>query len=251
MKKLLILILIALLLVLGVFFAIHGVEIGEVEILGINGIRQRSDELDEKIQEAGKLAEKDYSQAVSSVNTNAKELNKQKQAYEEMISISNADDVEAAKKLLPYEIEKLWVKLGNHATSEGVVMKMDVIKGTNTTENTYNLKFTVNGSYISITDFISDIENDSDLGFKIEEFKMLPGTGTNLQATFTCKGISIKDVQVSATTTNDNTQSATGTNNTTGNTTTTNNTTTNNTNNQNTTTNTSNNTNSTNTNQAR
>lgn len=249
MKKLLILILIALLLALAGFFAIRGVEIGNVEILGIDGIRTRSQELDEKIQEAGKLAEKDYVQAVNSVETNAKELENKKQEYDELVSISNTEDVEAAKKLLPYEIEKLWVKLGNHATSEGAVMKMDVVKGSNTTEDTYNLKFTVTGSYISITDFISDIENDSDLGFKIEEFKMVPGTGSDLQATFTCKGIAIKDVQETTTTTTDTTTNGstnttntntTNTNNTTGNTTT------NSTSNQNNT----NSTNSTNTNSA-
>jgi hypothetical protein len=232
-----------LLLALTIFCGIHGVKAGNVEILGIQGIRQRSEELDEKIQEAGKLAEKDYEQAVSTVKTNAKELENQKQEYEEMISISSSDDVEAAKKLLPYEIEKLWVKLGNHATSEGVVMKMDVVKGTNTTENTYNLKFTATGSYISITDFISDIENDSDLGFKIEEFTMLPGTGSDLQATFVCKGISINDIQAttSTTTTSEDTESTVNTTNTTN----TNSTNTTNTNSANTTNTT--NTNSTNT----
>ncbi len=42
-------------------------------------------------------------------------------------------------------------------------------------------------------DFISDIENDSTLGFKIEQFKMLPD-GNELQATFTCREIAIKEV---------------------------------------------------------
>lgn len=92
-----------------------------------------------------------------------------------------------------YEVETLWVKLGKYATSEGAIIRMDIVQGN--TNETYNLKFTVNGSYISITDFISDIENDSTLGFKIEEFKMLP---TNiegvLQATFACKEIGIKEV---------------------------------------------------------
>ena len=37
----------------------------------------------------------------------------------------------------------------------------------------YDLSFTVYGEYISILDFVSDIENDSELGFKIENFKML------------------------------------------------------------------------------
>ena len=83
--------------------------------------------------------------------------------------------------------------MGNYATSEGVVIRIDVVNGS--ASEVYNLKFTATGSYISITDFISDIENDSTLGFKIEEFKILPASsGENLQATFVCKDISIKDV---------------------------------------------------------
>jgi len=92
-----------------------------------------------------------------------------------------------------YEVETLWVKLGKYATSEGAIIRMDIVQGN--TNETYNLKFTVNGSYISITDFISDIENDSTLGFKIEEFKMLPSDVEGvLQATFVCKEIGIKEI---------------------------------------------------------
>ena len=109
----------------------------------------------------------------------------------------------------------MWVKLGNHATSEGATMKMDIVKGSSTSENMYDLNFTVNGSYISIIDFISDIENDSTLGFKIENFHM-SGSGDSLQATFVCKEISIIDVNESQvdTKTNDVNTTNSATNNT-------------------------------------
>ena len=95
------------------------------------------------------------------------------------------DEVKQATQFQKYEIESLWVKIGNHAKSEGVVMKMDLLRGTG--DDNYNLNFTVNGSYIGITNFISNIENDSQLGFKIENFSMVPSSSTtDLQATFTC-----------------------------------------------------------------
>lgn len=195
MKKLLILILIGLLLALSIFVVVQGFEIGNIEILGINKIQERSNELDEKIQQASKLSEKDYKQATSDVEESAKKLQQEKTKYIDMTSISEEGDIQSANQIERYEIETLWVKLGNHATSEGAIMKMDVVQGSNTTANTYNLKFTVNGSYISITDFISDIENDSTLGFKIEEFKMVPSSsGSNLEATFVCKDVAIKDI---------------------------------------------------------
>lgn len=209
MKKLLLLILIALLLALSIFIVIQGVEIGKIEVLGIKEIQEKNSELDDKIQQAGKLAEKDYQQAVSEVETNTKKLKEEKKNYEDMTAISEEGDAESVNQIEKYEIETLWVRLGNHATSEGVVMQMDVLKGNNSVQDVYNLKFTATGGYIQITDFISAIENDSTLGFKIEEFKMIPATNSNdLQATFVCKDIYIKDVSASTTdtATNENTQ---------------------------------------------
>lgn len=216
MKKLLILVLIALLLTLSIFIVIQGVHIGSLEILGVKGIQEKSSQLDEKIQQAGKLAEKDYQQALNDVKTNTKKLQEEKKNYEDMTQISEDGDVQAANQIEKYEIETLWVKLGNHATTQGVVIKMDVKKGS--AQDVYDLQFTATGSYISITDFVSAIENDSSLGFKIEEFKLVPSSsGSDLQATFVCKDITIKDVSQSAvtTTTDSNTQTdgtANGTN---------------------------------------
>ena len=214
MKKLLILILIALLLALSIFIVMQGVEMGSVTILGIRGIQDKSEALDEKIQEAGKLAEKTYAQAVSDVNENAKKLEEEKKNYEDMTTVSSDSDVQAANQLEEYEIETLWVRLGNHATTQGVEMQMDVLPSSSGAQGTYNLRFTATGSYISITDFISAIENDSTLGFKIEEFKMQP-SGTDLQATFVCKDIAIAEVSATTpTTTIDTTNDANSTNNT-------------------------------------
>ena len=255
MKKLLILILIALLLALVFIIGFNGVGIGNLQILGIQEIQNKSAELDEKIQEAGKLAQKDFKQATDDVENTAKELESVRKEYLGMLPQNAEDGTQVLPTLKRYEIETLWVKIGNHATSEGTVIKMDVVQGgtgietpdintttgtdtlgTNTTVETnnsnldysyYDLKFTVNGSYIAITDFISDIENDDELGFKIEEFKMTP-SGSDLQATFTCKDILIKKVEQTTTTAQDTTN------------------TTNNTNSTNSTNNTANNTNSTN-----
>lgn len=232
MKKLLISILIALLLILSIFIAINGLSVGKIEVLGIRGINQKNSELDQKIQQATQLSTIDYQKAVDEVEENSKKLTEEKKNYEDMALLNTDSEGQATAQLQKYEVEALWVKLGNHATSEGATMKMDIVKGSSTSENMYDLNFTVNGSYISIIDFISDIENDSTLGFKIENFHM-SGSGDSLQATFVCKEISIIDVNES--------QVDTGTNN--NNTT---NSTTNNTNNTNSTNSTSNSTTNTN-----
>ena len=224
MKKLLILILIGLLLILSIFVVVKGINIGKIEILGFNSIKQKSKELDETIQQASKLVEKDYKQAISTLEENNKKLQQEKKKYDDMTQISEEGDIANANQMERYEVETLWVKLGNHATSEGVVMKMEILQGSSGAAGTYNLRFTVTGSYISIVDFISDIENDSTLGFTIEEFKMVPtSTEENLEATFVCKDITIKDISSAsgAAATSTSTPGASNTTNTTNNNTTT------------------------------
>ena len=185
------------------------------------------------------MVEKTYAQTISEVNSNAKKLKEEKQNYQDMTAISSDGETQAVNQIEKYEIETLWVKLGNHATSEGVVMKMDVTSGSSGAQDSYNLNFTVTGGYVQIEDFISSIENDSTLGFKIEEFKMAP-SGNDLQATFVCKDIPIKQVSSTTTVTQNTTTDGNNTanTNTAGNNTTDNNTA----NNTNTTNNTTNNT---------
>ena len=194
MKKLLILVLIALLTTLSFLVIFKGVNLGSIEILGIKDIQENNSILDETIQRAGKLAEKDFTLVQKEVKENTKRLKQEKENYEELTTISEEGDVQNSKQIEKYEVETLWVKLGNHSTAEGVDMDINITSGTNGGKDVYNLNFTVTGSYISITDFISSIENDSTLGFKIENFKLIPADGQNLKATFVCKDIFIKDV---------------------------------------------------------
>lgn len=88
MKKLLMLVLIGLLVALGVFIVINGFEVSEIEVLSYIGIQERNEELDEKIQESSKLAEKDFKKATSEVQTSSKKLEQTKKEYEDMIAIS-------------------------------------------------------------------------------------------------------------------------------------------------------------------
>lgn len=219
MKKLLISILILLLIALSIFIGLKGFKIGSLEVLGVKGLQEKNDQLDTKLEQATKLASVDYKKAIGEVQENAKKLTEEKKRYDDIIAL-NVDTEGEVAQIQKYEIETLWVKLGNHATSEGTTIKIEVTKGTNTTEDTYNLNFTATGSYISITDFISDIENDDTLGFKIENFKLIPSgeEDNSLQATFICKDIAIKEVDTSAimpqSTINTNTSNTTNTNST-------------------------------------
>ena len=237
MKKLLILILIALVLALTIFTIINGIEIGNFSILGINQIQSKNAELEENVTEATKLASSTFPSKVSELNASMKKLNEEKASYDEMVAVSDTGDVQTASRLSNYTLDFLWTEIGTHATSEGVNIDIGLTAGTGG-ENVYNMNFTAVGSYVGISEFIRDIEDDSDLAFKIEEFSMKAGESTSqLQATFVCKNIPIEGISSIDT----NTQNTTD-----GNTTNTNSTNSTNTNSSNS-TNTTNSTNNTNT----
>ena len=258
MKKLLISILMGLLLILTFLTIFRGLAFAGIEIPGISQIQAKSEELDAGISEATILASTEYENALKNIESDIKKLEEEKKNYNDLVTISTGDQVQSANQYQKYEIEYLWTIIGNHATSEGVVLKMDLLSGIG--ENHYNLNFTVTGSYIGIIDFISDIENDTVLGFKIENFALNPGSSTSdLKATFTCKDVVITDISkgnavpqtntTNSNTTNVNTTNTTNSNATNTSTTNTanNNTANNNTTNTNTTNTTNSNTTSTNT----
>lgn len=88
----------------------------------------------------------------------------------------------------------------NQSTLEAAVITSTSTGADAAEDVKYDLSFTASGSYVSVADFIYAIENDSSLGFKIEEFQMQAvGLSASenvhgVEAKFKCKGIRIKKV---------------------------------------------------------
>lgn len=196
MKKLLIISLMTLLLILTVYTMVSGISIGPVQVPGILGIMEKNESLDSAIAQANKLADTEYKRKINDLNNNTKKLENEKARYQDLAAASLESGEGSTGQVEKYEIEYLWTKVGNHATSEGVNVDMKV-ESVEATQDVYNLNFTVSGSYIGIQEFISDIENDSSLGFKIEQFS-LKGADNNLTGAFICKNIMIENVDKSS-----------------------------------------------------
>ena len=157
------------------------------------------------------------SELVQTLKKAERELETEKQKYEDMTAVSTDSQVEQASQLTKYELEKLDIQLEGHAKSEGVDLTM-AITSSNTISDAYNLNFTVSGKYIGVTDFIADIEDDPILGFKIENFSMGSDGADSVQATFVCRDIMINGITtetVQTETVTDDTNNTNTTNNTT------------------------------------
>lgn len=191
MKKVLISILIVLLLILAYFAIFNGLSIGNINVLSASQIAVANEELTKDIEKAKTLLKKDYPAKKEELSTSITDLLEKKEEYFGLAKISSDKEITKANTEETYLIEYLWTRIGRHATSKGVNIKMDVSPGDANEANIKDLSFTVNGEYIGIINFISSLENDEKLNFKIEGFKMLKNT-SNLTATFIVKNIRIK-----------------------------------------------------------
>lgn len=196
MKKLLISLIIILSLVLTGTTIAKGLQIGKINVLGISEIKEENEKLDDKVKEATKSASTDYQKNLDDLNAAIKKLESEKSNYEDLVNVSTDSEVESANQNYNYMIDFLLIRVENHAKSVGVTMKMDVTRSSSGAENVYNLNFTATGSYVGIEEFITGIEDDSKLGFKIENFSMKSSSenGGEVQATFVCKDITIQGI---------------------------------------------------------
>lgn len=177
-RKILITVVIILLSVLTYQVFANGIHISSLNIFGIKEIRTTNDEIDTKIEEATKLTDTDFPTAQKNLQNSLTKLTTTKEDYIQLTSVSTEAQIIQASELEEYEIEFLWARVGSLATREGVAIKMEVKSSDNVRKSSdgrklYDLYFTAEGSYIGTALFISALENDSDLKFKIENFSMV------------------------------------------------------------------------------
>lgn len=202
MRKILLGIVAIFLLCFAVYIAIYGFNLGKIEIKSISAIKEENAKLGKKITNASKLRNTDYTQSLTSLENAYKKLMTEKDKYAQMLELGVDENGQSLNKIPKYETETLWITIGNYAKKEGVDLKIQPTLN-NSISKTYDLNFTVTGGYIQIIDFLYDIERDTTLIFKIDNFKMVPGTSTDqLVATFTCKDIKINISENSNTTSN-------------------------------------------------
>ena len=211
MRKLLIIILIILLCVLGYFAIFNGISIGNFQILSVSQIKDKNDRLDQEISDIETLRASTFPSKTSELGKETDTMMDAKKTYLDLASVSTEGELKEANQEETYLIEFLWTRMGNHATKEGVIAKFEIVSGDS---NLYNINFTITGHYIAIINFVSAIENDSKLGFRIENFKVVPG-GDDLTATFVVRNIRIKNEKTTTSTTPTQTTETTNTTETT------------------------------------
>ena len=191
MKNVIIALLTVALIAVAVLAMYQGLEIGNIKILSVTGIMDENDNLNSRVQTLTTLNNTTYNKNLSDLNEAAKKMSTTKTEYLDLASISSDEEIKQANQEKTYAMEYLWSQIGNHATTRGVNIRLEVssVGG----DNRKNMSFTVVGSYIATINFIYDLEDDDDLKFRIEDFKMESSGEETLNSTFTVKDIVIKN----------------------------------------------------------
>lgn len=205
MKDILITVISILLTVVIIICMVKGLTVGSFRILSISNIKQESLNLDNEVDELNNLKNVTYKKKIDDLQTATKYLTTAKQKYLDLASVSSDEEIQEANLEQTYAMEFLWNKVGSYATKEGVTLKWDVSStGVN---NKYTLNFTTTGSYVGVISYIYALENDSDLAFRIENFKMT-ASGENVTATFTVNNVAIKVETISSASSNNTNEQA-------------------------------------------
>lgn len=188
MRKILIIVLIALLIFLGYVGFTRGISLGIARIKSFSIIQENFKELTDKIESINEKSNVVFANKKAELDKQFEEFTTLKQDYEKKIkSYSKNDD--KAKNIFVYDIDFLWARIGTHATSEAVDIDLDIAENSSGTTAVGNyclcdFYFTVRGEYRDITAFIYHMEDDEELSFSIENFKLLPLEKGKLVATF-------------------------------------------------------------------
>lgn len=188
MKSNITLVIILVSIIFLIYVGLEGIKVGNFEVLSISQLIEKNEKLDTKITEATTLATENYLDNVETLEETYEKYRIKKEKYEQLVGTTNSNN-EEIYETKQYDIGYLWRLIGSYATKRKLALGIEVQKNNNK-NSSYNINFKVNGKYVNISQFITDIENDSDLYFRIYNFK-ISGEGENITATFTVRNINL------------------------------------------------------------
>lgn len=174
MKKTLISVIIVLLAILLVNSMWNGLNIFKYRVSSINDMKNLNQKLDNEIQQVELLNSSEYVNEINNLNIAINDFEIKKSEYLDLVNNKSISEIEAATKEEKYEIEFLWTSLGFKARANNLWLRANVVSPSNGLTGQYDLNITVRGGFTEIESFIRGIEKDVNLGFKIEEFSMIP-----------------------------------------------------------------------------
>ena len=199
-------------------FALVDINLNVINFSSVEGIISKRQELVD-LEESLQKSENNYSTSKSQLATTQSSFTTAKNKYE-AISDATINLIKEATTQENYDIEYMWIRLGNYASMNNLSIvlvepggnkseetnnidvnaSVDVNNGENKSEtnsqttDTANdsdtiMTITLEGSYLNISDFIFEVENDKELRFKLDNIEMTYLEGTKIRTKFDVKNV--------------------------------------------------------------
>lgn len=156
------------------------------EVPSYEGIKTAKTNYETKVNELKRVSVTSMGEAKAQVENEKDNYNSKKLKYEALAVSATSDEIAEANKIERYLLDYLWIRIGNYANDNDVKFKL-----TPETE-TAVLYFDITGSYISIINFMYDIQNDDELDFNIDDIVIQGGSSDQIvKAKFKVEGVNI------------------------------------------------------------
>jgi hypothetical protein len=157
-----------------------------IDVPSYQEVTNNKKELDSKLTSLKTKNDNELVMEENKVETSMKTYEARKQEYDMLAMTASEKEIAEANKIERYLLDYLWIKVGNYASDNDVKFKMTP----NTNEQT--LTFDITGKYISVINFIYDLENDLDLNFEIDGIVIQGGSTSEIvKANFNVEGIRV------------------------------------------------------------
>lgn len=165
----------------------NGLTLGSsVNAISYQKVKEKSAELNNQIDKLENLNNTYDKTELKNLEAARSSFNLAKNTYEKLAASASADEIAEANKREEYLLDYLWIKIGNYANANNIKVLI------NPTPGVPVLNFDVSGPYISVINFIYDLENDDELRFNVDNI-IMQGTAnlSDTKATFTVSGVNI------------------------------------------------------------
>ncbi len=156
------------------------------EVPSYASVKENKSNLNNKIDELTRLNTSGIPSAQNDVKLEVDNYEAKRKTYEDLAMSATAEEIAEANKIEKYLLDYLWIRVGNYANDNNVKFKMTPVGSTAT------LDFDITGSYISVINFIYDIQNDEELNFDINGIVIEGGSSDEIvKAKFTVEDINV------------------------------------------------------------
>lgn len=198
--------------VLGIILVLMLVDIPKLNLSSVKTLLNKNDEIVAKEAELTK-EKAAYNTLLKNLENSKASFEKEKSKYD-AISDDTIKIIRDSNTEENYSLEYLWVKIGDYAkrnslslvliepgnkkasdssetSSDKSVVATDNTVNTNTSgsENSGVLTIQVTGEYTNLADFVFQIENDSELRFKLDNINMALVSDSSIKLTFEVRDI--------------------------------------------------------------